>query len=114
MTNLSVNADIEDNEKDKWYDPMGEEVEVNKIHLDVERVESEGGGAYFFTSIKCIILINWIKKIITEFIFIHTSIGHIIFTTHSELKKLGHVVNYGKDDSWKNVDHGGPRIGNLK
>ena len=58
MTNLSVNADIEDNEKDKWYDPMGDEVEINEIHFDVEGMESEGGGAYFFTNIKCIILIH--------------------------------------------------------
>ena len=114
MTNLSVNADIEDNEKDKWYDPMGDEVEINEIHFDVEGMESEGGGAYFFTNIKCIILIHWANKIINKSIFIHTCIGHIMFTIHSELKKLGYVVNDGKDDSWKNVNRGGPRIGNLK
>ena len=47
MTNLSVNEDIEGNEEDKGDDAMSEEVEVDHVHLDIERVESQGSGDYF-------------------------------------------------------------------
>ena len=52
MTNLSINADIENNEEEKRYDTMSEEVEVDEIDLDIERVKSEGSGAYLLNLFK--------------------------------------------------------------
>ena len=107
----SINADIEDNEEEEWYDAMSEEVEVDEVHLDVERVESEGSGAYplnHLTIIKCASVINSMIKNITGVIFVQISPGtctsHNIFTLHSQLKKLWDVVNDGKGETWKNVD----------
>ena len=90
---------------------MSEEVEVDEVHLDVERVESEGSGAYplnYLTIIKCASLINSMMKNITGVIFVQINPGtctfHNIFTLHSQLEKLWDVVNDGKCEAWKSVD----------
>jgi hypothetical protein len=41
LTDLSVDGDVEDNQKDEGDDTMDKKVEVNEINLDVERVKSQ-------------------------------------------------------------------------
>ena len=41
ITNLSINRDIEVDEEYKRKDTMDEEVEVDEINFDVERVQSQ-------------------------------------------------------------------------
>ena len=33
-TNLSVNGDVEEDEKEEWYDPMDNQVRVDEVDLD--------------------------------------------------------------------------------
>ena len=53
LANLSVYADIEDYEEDKGDDAVGEQVQVDKIYFDVERVESKRSRSYFLNLEGC-------------------------------------------------------------
>ena len=70
LANLSVYADIEDYEEDEGDDAVSEEVQIDKIYFDVERVESESSWSYFLNlegfqhqrCINCTLTVNTIIR----------------------------------------------------
>ena len=47
-TNLSVDADVEEDKEDEGDDAVDEEVEIDQVNLDIEGVKSEGGWPNIF------------------------------------------------------------------